>query len=84
MKNKLIDVNNLMMAQLERLGDEGLTAENLELELDRSKAMVSVSNQLVGIASVALQGAKFKAEYALKDHDLPEMLEVNPTKRIGA
>ncbi|SIO94686.1 hypothetical protein [Vibrio spartinae] len=72
MKNQLVDLNNHLFAQLERLSDESLSNEELKREIERSKAISSVSNQIVSNASLVLDGAKFKAEYAGK-YDVPMM-----------
>lgn len=39
MKNKLSDLNNHLFAQLERLSDENLTAEQIEQEAKRGEAL---------------------------------------------
>ncbi len=62
MKNQLIDLNNHLFAQIERLGDEGLKPAELALEVDRARAICGVSNQIVSNASLVLNAAKFKAE----------------------
>ena len=41
MKNKLVDLNKHLFAQLERLGDENLKGEEFAAELNRSKDEVS-------------------------------------------
>ena len=47
MKNTLLDLNNHLFAQLERLADEDLTDEQLEHEIKRSKSVVSVAHTIV-------------------------------------
>lgn len=78
MKNKLIDLNDHLFAQLERLSDEDLSGEKLEEEITRSKAVSQISKDIVSNASLALQAEKFKAEYAIGNNKImPKMLEVN-------
>lgn len=54
MKNKLTDLNDHLFAQLERLGDESLAGERLEIELRRTKAVTSVAQSIVANARVVL------------------------------
>lgn len=65
MKNKLIDLNDHLFAQLERLNEEGLTKnsnkETLAREIDRSKALTSVSSQIVANGKLALEAAIFQS-----------------------
>lgn len=75
MKNKLIDLNDHLFAQLERLGDEGLEQEQLEKEIDRSRAITSVSKEIVSNARLALDAEKFRTEYIGAGKNLPKMLE---------
>lgn len=63
MKNKLIDLNNHLFAQLERLSEEDLTKEQIEQEVKRTEAVVSVSQQIVQNADLALKAAKLVAEH---------------------
>ena len=58
MKNKLIDLNNHMFMQLERLNDEELSGDNLKQEIERSKAMANVARQVIDNASLALDAHK--------------------------
>ncbi|MBO1398545.1 hypothetical protein BVH62_02100 [Vibrio cholerae] len=66
MKNQLTDLNDHLFAQIERLGDESLNVQQLEMEVSRSKAITAVSQQIINNAQLVLDGAKFKAEYAGK------------------
>lgn len=73
MKNKLIDLNNHLFAQLERLNDEELKGDQLREEIDRSKAVTGVSKEIVSNARLALDAEQLKQEYGLKK--APAMLE---------
>lgn len=70
MKNKLSDLNNHLFAQLERLAEEGLTPEQIALEVDRSDAIVSVAEQIVRNADLQLKAVTLVAVHGdrLKVH----------------
>jgi hypothetical protein len=63
MKNRLIDLNNHLFVQLERLTDETMTPEALERELKRTGAMVDVSEQIIRNAEVSLKAAGLVAAH---------------------
>ncbi len=75
MKNKLTDLNDHLFAQLERLGDEKLTGEKLQKEIDRSKAISTVANQVIQNATVVLKAEEMRLEYQRGNVSLPKMLE---------
>lgn len=58
MKNKIKDLNNHLFAQLERLGDENLTDEQLVKEVERGKAITEVSKQIIESSKVTIEAAK--------------------------
>ncbi len=58
-KQTLGDLNGYLFEQLERLNDPDLTQEELEMELNRSKAIVSVSNQIVNAGNLVLSAQRF-------------------------
>ena len=62
-KNKLSDLNDHLFAQLERLADEDLSAEQLEAEVKRADAIVSVADQITENAKLSLTAAKLYAEH---------------------
>jgi hypothetical protein len=72
-KNKLSDLNDHLFAQLERLSDESLTAEQITQEVERTDAIVDVSEQIVrnadlqlkAVALVAQHGDRFRAQLAM-------------------
>ncbi len=63
MKNKLSDLNNHLLAQLERLGDEGLDADRIEQEAARTDAIVSVAEQIIRNADLQLKAATIIANH---------------------
>jgi hypothetical protein len=73
MKNQLIDLNNHLFAQLERLGDEDLEGEKLAQEIDRSRAITGISKEIVSNARLALDAQIALADKGVKS--LPGMIE---------
>jgi len=55
MKNKLIDLNNHMFAQLERLSDEELTGDALASEINRAKAIETLASKIIENAHLSLK-----------------------------
>lgn len=53
-KNKLINLNNHMFAQMERLSNESLEGDRLAEEITRSKAVTTLSVQIIANARLAL------------------------------
>jgi hypothetical protein len=62
MKNKLIDLNNHLFAQLERLSDENISADDLAKEIQRTDAISQVATQIIDTANVAIDAAKLVAD----------------------
>ncbi|GGD43231.1 hypothetical protein [Aureimonas glaciei] len=75
MKNKLSHLNNHLFAQLERLSDETLTPEQIEQEVERAKAIVGVSDQIVGAAALQFKAAELVAKHGRGVSDMiPESM----------
>ena len=83
MKNKLTDLNDHLFAQLERLGNESLSKEDLSKEVERSRAITDVSKQVVGNARLVLDAEKFMADGAsmVRRKNMPAMLG---SKELGS
>lgn len=75
MKNRLVDLNNHLFAQLERLSDETLTAEQIEQEVKRTDAIVDVSEQIVRNADMALKAVKLVADHGDRFKAMLPMIE---------
>lgn len=63
MKNKLMDLNNHLFAQIERLSEEGMTAEQIELEAKRGAAVVAVADKIIENAALQLKAVSLFAEH---------------------
>ena len=74
MNNKLSDLNNHLFAEIERLSDEDLNEDELKSEIDRARAITSVSKQIIENGALALRAEKFKQEMGLDSLNAP-MLE---------
>jgi hypothetical protein len=75
MKNKLVDLNNHLFAQMERLSDEELSEEQLRSEIDRARAITAISSQIIQNGALVLQAEKFKQDRLDYDSKLPLFLE---------
>lgn len=72
MKNQLIDLNNHLFEQLERLNDEDLQGDALDREIKRSHAMGNVAAKIIDNARLALDASKAVADRMIDK--LPAML----------
>ena len=60
MKNTLVDLNNYLFAQIERLDDDSLTDEQLAREITRTRAIAEISREVIANAGLVLRAhAKF-------------------------
>ena len=75
MQNKLTDLNNHLMAQLERLGDEDLSVEQIEQEGLRARAMVEVSSQIIKTAETTLKAADMMYKYGVEIPQIKATIE---------
>lgn len=75
MKNKLIDLNDHLFAQLERLSDEELSPDMLKKEVMRTDAMIAVSGQIISNANVVLKAAGLVAKHGEITKKMLPMIE---------
>lgn len=72
MKNKITDLNNLLFEQLERLIDAE-SDEEIDKEINRSKAVSSIATNIVNTADLSLQATKVQLEFGLKKPVIPQL-----------
>lgn len=76
MKNKLTDLNNHLFAQLERLGEEDLSSEQIADEVKRTGAITDIAEQIVRNADVQLKAATLLAQHGY--HFEPHLTQIAP------
>lgn len=74
MRNTLVDLNNHLFAELERLSDEDLQGDDLEIELKRAKGITNVSRNIVENAKVLLDARKFLDDRWDANSNIPKIL----------
>lgn len=74
-KNTLNDLNNHLFAELERLGDEDLSEDKFDKEIQRSNAVSKVATNIIQNANILLKGYSLRQEY-MDDEGMPEMIGV--------
>lgn len=57
MSDNLNEMNDLLFKQLQRLSNDNLTKDELDDEIERSKAMALVSSQYIASSSLQLRKA---------------------------
>lgn len=76
LKNTLLDLNNYLFEEIERLNNEDMTHEELEQEIKRSKA-------IEGIAARAIDNAKVVLDAAIAKDTMYEYKPAVPRMLIG-
>lgn len=84
MKNRLTDLNNHLFAQLERLSEESLDAEQIEQEVKRADAIVDVSEQIIKNADLQLKAVKILADHGDRFKPMLPMLRGATADSSGA
>lgn len=74
MKNTLTDLNNYLFESLERLMDDDLSPEDLDKEINRSRAVTDVAQAIIQSGELSLKASKFRTEYG-KNTPLPALME---------
>lgn len=76
MNNKLIDLNNHLFAEMERLGEEDLKGDSLIQEIERARAITGVASQIIANGNLVLKAEQFKSDtISAKEARVPKFLE---------
>lgn len=74
LKNTLLDLNNYLFEEIERLNDEDLSPEQLQQEINRSKAIEGIAARAIDNAKVVLDAAKARDSFYEIKPTVPRML----------
>lgn len=66
MKNKLMDLNNHLFVQIEKLSDDDLSNDQLGMEILRSKAIADIADRIISNAELELKAQVAISEYLIK------------------
>ena len=80
MQNNLSDLNNHLFEQLELLSSGKLSNERLEKEIKKTKAMTSISSQILKIASIQISAIKTAEQCGLMNQDMPSLIATKDSK----
>lgn len=73
MKNKITDLNNHLFAVIERLGDEDLTPEELEKEIQRASAIRNVAGAVIEISRLQVDAMALMLKGGVDLSDMKEL-----------
>ena len=82
MKNKPIDVVNMLITRGNRLSDESLTGDELREEIERSKATAELAKTIVGVYDATNNAMKIAHEAGMTVDSVPA-LESKPSNSNG-
>lgn len=71
-RNKITDLNDHLFAQLERLNDETIKGEKMELEFQKAKAISSVAAQIIKSNKLQLDACRLMAQGMVDNKEIPE------------
>lgn len=85
MKNTLLDLNNHLFTALERMNDENIEPDEIDVEIKRSKAMVDIGKTIIDNGRLALDSKIYVDDRfpTAAPRQLPQMLESNKSNPGG-
>lgn len=75
-RNNMASLNDFLFTQLERLDNEEMSPEELKIEIERSKSIALVSNQIIQNMNTAIKVQQIYDNELLEGNKKPRMLEM--------
>ena len=73
-------MHDILFMQLERLSNEDLTGENLELEMKRTDAICNVAGKIIDNGHVAIKVARIRQDAASMAPEVGYLVEDKPRR----
>lgn len=81
MKNPLSDLNDKLFEQLNRLSNPDLKDDKLKEEIERSKAVSTISKDITANARMALDAYRIQSEVIGTRASMPDFLGISHEKK---
>lgn len=76
-KNRLLDLNDHLFEQLERLNDDDLKGEDLDQEIKRAASISNISKQIIDTGRLALDAKKAFLTGIVREDEIPHILKLD-------
>jgi len=71
-RNKITDLNDHLFAQLERLNDETMKADKMEIEFQKAKAISGVAAQIIKSNKLVIDAMRLVSSGSIGPNDMPD------------
>lgn len=82
-RNKITDLNDHLFAQLERLNDETLKSDKMEIEFQKAKAISGVAAQIIKANKLTLDAMRILKDGSVGPNDMPETFGLKQLKAVS-
>jgi hypothetical protein len=82
-RNKITDLNDHLFAQLERLNDETLKSDKMEIEFQKAKAISGVAAQIIKANKLTLDAMRILKDGSVGPNDIPETFGLKQLKAVS-
>lgn len=83
MKNKLLDLNNYLFEQIERINDDTLTDDQLEKTIKKAEVINKTAENIIRNGELALKVVNTAAEFGfVAPTAIPVMLGIEKTTKV--
>jgi hypothetical protein len=82
-RNKITDLNDHLFAQLERLNDETIKPEKMEMEFQKAKAISNVASQIIKANKLTLDAMRILKDGSVGPNDMPDTFGLKQLKAVS-